>query len=326
MKEEEIRPREVFERLLELNKEDVELFFDKTKYNMILCPACGHKGNNVFEKDSFLFDECPSCRTLYVSSRPDDKSLMNYYNESRFAKYFASDFYKATQENRREKLWKPKAKLIKEKIDQYSNDIEYIIDIGGGYGVFMEEFLKIQNIKHLIIEPSKHLSNVCRDKGLNVLEEFMEKVDTNDITNEKKAFVSFELFEHLNKPSDFFKKLSNIMNKNDILIFTTLNGNGLDIRVLWEKSQIIAPPAHLNFFNPQSIKILLEQYNFNILEVTTPGKLDVNILQNNKKFINDKFWRLFVENSTDDLKDKMQSFIENSNLSSHMMIVAIKES
>jgi hypothetical protein len=40
-------------------------------------------------------------------------------------------------------LWKPKAKIIKEKIDFFSLRTDTIIDIGGGYGTFIEEFLKI---------------------------------------------------------------------------------------------------------------------------------------------------------------------------------------
>ncbi|SVE32035.1 uncharacterized protein METZ01_LOCUS484889, partial [marine metagenome] len=36
----------------------------------------------------------------------------------------------------------------------------------------------------------------------------------------------------------------------------------------------------MNFINPQSIKILLGRTGFKTLEVTTPGKIDIDIMQN----------------------------------------------
>ena len=115
------------------------------------------------------------------------------------------------------------------------------------------------------------------------------------------------------------------MNKDDIFIFTTLSGIGVDIQVLQEYSKAISPPMHLNFFNPKSIEILLTNVGFKTLEITTPGKLDIDIMGNNLEKIRDRFWKNFIEYSNVEEKNKMQKFIANSNLSSHMMIVCKKE-
>ena len=48
MKEEEIRKREIFNRYLELTKEDSKkLFFDTSSFINFNCPACD--GNNLIE-------------------------------------------------------------------------------------------------------------------------------------------------------------------------------------------------------------------------------------------------------------------------------------
>ena len=61
------------------------------------------------------------------------------------------------------------------------------------------------------------------------------------------------------------------MQKNDMFIFTTLFGTGLDIQVLWEHSPSVSPPPHhLNFFNPSSIKIILEKTGFECVDKKTP--------------------------------------------------------
>lgn len=325
MKENDIRPSDLFDELLRLNRLDIEKYFKKAHQKTIACPACDNQGVFAFDKDGFLFDECPACKTLYVSPRPDRKYFDAYYTDSDSTKFWATTFYKATEKNRREMLWKPKAKLIDEKIKLFSSDTSMIVDIGGGYGTFMEEFLKIASLEHLVIEPSSFLSKVCRDKNLNVLVKFLEDITPGELPLLKKTFVSFELFEHLYDPKEFLETLYKLMNSGDMFIFTTLSGMGIDIRTLWEHSKAVSPPMHLNFFNPKSISRLLYSLGFQILEVSTPGKLDIDIMNNNKTNLKtERFWKDFLDYATDEEKQSMQKFLSENLLSSHMMVVCLK--
>ena len=188
----------------------------------------------------------------------------------------------------------------------------------------MVEFLKLSKINHLVIEPSSHLSAACEKKGLKTLVKFLENVKKEDLIDDNKTFVSFELFEHLYDPKAFLEILNNLMNKKDLFIFTTLSGMGLDIRTLWENSKAVSPPMHLNFFNPKSINLLLEKVGFEVIEVNTPGKLDIDIMHNNKKHVKDKFWKDFLEYSDKKEKQVMQKYLSDNRLSSHMMTVCRK--
>jgi cyclopropane fatty-acyl-phospholipid synthase-like methyltransferase len=324
MKENEIRPQELFDELLRLNKLDIEKYFINPEVKNIDCPACGSVGQFTFIKNNFSFDECPKCKTLYVSPRPDKKYFDAYYTDSESSKYWATTFYKATEKNRREMLWKPKAKMIKEKIDTYAPHTDKIVDIGGGYGTFIEEFLKISDIKHMVIEPSEYLSKVCEEKGLKVIVKFLEDLNKTDLPKVKKTFVSFELFEHLHGPKEFLDTLYNVMDKDDMFIFTTLSGMGVDIRTLWEDAKPVSPPMHLNFLNPKSVSTLLERVGFSVVEISTPGKLDIDIMNNSKEKIKDRFWKDFLEHSDDEEKNSMQKYLSENLLSSHMMIVCKK--
>ena len=81
---------------------------------------------------------------------------------------------------------------------------------------------------------------------------------------------------------------------------------------------------HLNFLNPKSLEILLKNIGFNVLEISTPGKLDIDIMNNNIDKIKVKFWKNFLEYSSIQEKNNMQKFISENKLSSHMMIVCQK--
>ena len=324
MKESEIRPKNIFDEFLRLAKLDTETYFANSNREKIMCPACGAVGKHSFQKDNFDYSECLKCRTLYVNPRPIMDSFANYYTNSPSSKFWATTFYLETAEVRREKIWKPKANMIKEIIDKQDIENFQIIDIGGGYGIFAEEMQKITEQDVIIIEPAPHLAEVCRNKGFKVVEKFLEDVSVIDMPEKLKCFVSFELFEHLYSPEIFLTNLNKLMKPNELFVFTTLSGMGLDIQVLWENSPSVSPPHHLNFFNPLSVQRILKRTGFKNITVTTPGKLDIDILVNNKVSIKDKYWKTFIETASESQKMKWQQVITDSGWSSHMMVVCQK--
>jgi hypothetical protein len=324
--EEEIRPEVVFNEYLKLTAEDTVTYFSEAEKKEIACPACGGNGQDWAEKYGFHYKLCPNCSTIYVSPRPMMDAFNAYYTDSPSTKFWATTFYKVTESARREKLWKPKAQLVKEKILALNNEkpIQYIVDIGGGYGVFDEEIKKILDIEAIIIEPSVHLAEICRQKGLSVIEKFMEEIKEGDLPEGRKCYVSFELFEHLHDPNIFLTTVFDNMKSDDIFIFTTLSGMGIDIQLLGEHSKALSPPHHLNFMNPKSVSSLLAKNGFEVIEAITPGKLDIDILKKNSGYIKDAFWKNLLTYLDGVELEKLQSKIAELGLSSHMMITCKK--
>lgn len=324
MKEEEIRPQRIFDEYLRLAREDTDKYFGNSQKENGNCPACDKKGEHAFVKYGFAYETCPNCSSLFVNPRPVAEAFSKYYTESPSSKFWATTFYKETANARREKLWKPKARLIRDTLDCYGAGHHTIVDIGGGYGLFAEEMRVLSGQAPIIIEPGPHLAAACREKSLPVIQKFLEQVEPEDLPVGPKAFVSFELFEHLHDPAKFLKQLNGLMASGDLFVFTTLSGSGVDIQVLWEESKSVTPPHHLNFLNPHSIALLLTRLGFEILEVTTPGKLDIDILDNNRALIKDRFWQTFVAIASDAVKADWQQTIAASGWSSHMMAVCRK--
>lgn len=324
MKEEEIRPTKIFDEYLQLAEKDTQKYFGSVTRLPFSCPACGNNGGYSFNKHGFIYVECPVCQTLFVSPRPPSEAFSLYYLESESAKYWATTFYKETADARREKIWRPKALLVKSLVEQLGAEHQCLIDIGGGYGIFAEEYKIVSGKDVTIIEPGPALAQICRDKGLEVVQGFLEEIKQEQLGIGPKTFVSFELFEHLRDPEKFLQHLFSLMNAGDLFIFTTLSGVGVDIQALWEDSKSVSPPHHLNFFNPKSTQVLLKRMGFDVLHISTPGKLDIDILCNNQEYIKDRFWRTFAKQATEDEKLAMQSFVANQGLSSHMLVACQK--
>jgi 2-polyprenyl-3-methyl-5-hydroxy-6-metoxy-1,4-benzoquinol methylase len=328
MKEREIRPEGLFDEFLRLAEQDVKTFFGDAGFHRIPCPACNNDDTvAAFNKKGFDYEVCPRCRTLFVNPRPDEEAFERYYREAPSVKFWATTFYRETESARRESIFKPRAKLVHDKVREFADidGVKWLADIGAGYGIFCEEASKVfpGHMEVVAIEPSPDLAGICVKKGLKVINKFLGDVDAGDLdAGDNGVLTSFELFEHLHTPEKFLRSCGSLLHEGGLLVFTTLSGTGFDIQALWEESKSVTPPHHLNFLNPASVKLLLERCGFEAVEVTTPGKLDVNIVENNMEHVKDRFVRSFIETADQSAKDELQGFLQRHNLSSHMMVVA----
>ena len=120
MKEEDIRPDAIFNEYLAIARRDIQEFFSRATWRDIPCPACGYEMRTfAFRKFGFTYTTCDSCGTLYVCPRPDSVAFSKYYTDSASVRFWATDFYRKTEDARRELLIRPKALRVKETIGKY---------------------------------------------------------------------------------------------------------------------------------------------------------------------------------------------------------------
>jgi len=327
MKEEDIRKRDAFNKYLELVEADVKNFFDFKSFVEIKCPACAD-GNCVFqfEKQGFRYVSCNKCFTLYVNPRPPVETVREFYSKSPSSTFWINEFFKPVMDVRREKIFKPRAEYVSKMCGKGSGLI--IGDIGAGYGLFLNELREILPENYYVaIEPSVEMSDICNKSGLEVKCMFLEDVNEISERGGGDLLTAFELLEHLVDPVYFIKKVNCLLKPGGLFFLTTLNAKGFDILMLWDRSKSIFPPHHLNFFNPSSIKYLFERLGFEIVEISTPGKLDWSIVEGmikNEGVDLGRFWSLLSKESDEKCKKGLQDWISRNNLSSHMSLLAKK--
>lgn len=331
-KEEEIRPKAIFDQYLRLCRQDIETYFrDSHNFVKVNCPACGSNTiQESFTKNGFTYNWCAECRTLYVSPLPPEENFRKYYEEAKSVEFWATDFYKHTEKARKEKIFQPRVELIEHIFrDEFKEDIEILVDIGAGFGSFCELAKKSCFFQDVIaIEPSPPLIASLKNKNIFVIEKFMEEVTRGDFEkicpddNKKKLFCAFELWEHLYNPSIFLQSIKKVMHNGDYLLITTLNILGFDLLILWERSKSISPPHHINLFNLESLKQLLKNNGLKIKKALTPGKLDVDILKNMNISSKDRLLNYVINESSEEFRHHLQEFISKNDLSSHMMVIA----
>ena len=139
----------------------------------------------------------------------------------------------------------------------------------------------------------------------------------------------FEVIEHINDPFFFLKKVKQMLKKKGLVIFSCPNGQGFDVAMMQDGSNTI-DHEHLNYFNTDSISHLLKRTGFATYEISTPGKLDTELVKNfvlQKKNINQLIdHRLsWIKKINSKELQILQKWIVKNKLSSHMFIVAKKK-
>lgn len=323
MNESDIRDQKRLNKFFSLMKEDsVDMIKDSTNFVDANYKSWGCMDIEfVFSKWNYDYYRCKETFNLFVHPRPSLKHLEEFYTNSKSQIYWAEEFFPPFMKKRQEKIFKPRAEFIAENFD--FNNIDRIADIGAGFGLFLDELSKIEpEKKYCAIEPSEKMSQICSNKGYDIIKDFFENINSN--AHKFDLLTSFETFEHLQDPQPFIEKAYNLLDRNGIFYLTTLSGVGFDILNLWENSNSISPPQHLNFFSPMGIKKLFESVGFSSVEVTTPGKLDWDIFKKNIDNNEHRFFDYVNKFGTEESALDLQSWISKHNFSSHMAVIGIK--
>lgn len=325
MKEYDIRPKAVFDGFLATVQEEAErLFSDRSAFVTIPCPACDSaRVTEQFTKIGFQYSLCADCGSLYVSPRPPAEMFSRFYRDSKSVDYFATTFYRQTEEARRERMFRPRAAFVAETARRL-DAAEALADIGAGYGTFLEEAGKTGAFGRLIaIEPAAPLAAVCREKGLDVLEMPVEQAAQDG--PHASFSTCFEVFEHVHDPLGFVRAMAGVVRPGGAILFTTLTISGFDLQELWEQSKSIMPPNHINLFSTAGLERVVERAGLELVEIATPGQLDVDIVANMIKDTPGTRVSRFaceIAAAPDDTRAAFQQFLQAHRLSSHVRVIA----
>lgn len=325
MKEEHIRPKEIHDKYIELSKKDADTFFPINKKRIqINCPACNSNETNfIFQKYNFHYELCNECGTLFNSPRPSLEDFKIFYEDSPSSNYWSDVFFPSVEKIRIKELIRPKALKIFEYFSVKEKKVNSIVDVGSGKGTFLEEWQKISNDTDLYaVEPSKKMSEICRDKGINTLENIVE--EASEFHGIADLAVSFETIEHVQDPLLFVSSIRKLLKEGGYMLMTGICYDGFDIQTLGINSKTISPPFHINFMSLKGYQLLLKRAGFSEIEVITPGILDFDIVLNSLNHVEPQM-KNFVEliNARgEDVAKMFQQFLINAKLSSHAWIIA----
>jgi SAM-dependent methyltransferase len=323
-----MRPKNVYDKVLLQREEDGISFYSQFSMSFVDvdCPACGSKAvKEHFKKYKFSHKLCSQCNTMFCSPRPKNELISKYYNEFEAPKLWTKLLLEADIE-RKVLQYRPRVdKVLNDIRSDGSEKVGIALDVGAGSGAYALALKASAMFEDVIaFDLSDECVKVCREKGLNAA--------SGQLKNFGKGKFGFlcmnDLIEHLFEPVGFLKECFDILKPGGYISIATPNGEGFDFKILKENTKNITPPEHLNYFNPDSIGVLLERAGFQVVRTDTPGVLDAQIIQKeitsgfplreNNEYLD------YLLTQDDAVVANFQKFLSENGLSSHMLVLAKK--
>jgi ribosomal protein S27E len=138
LSENEIRPQELMSEQQRRFANDIDRLHEHLgRFVKVACPACGGKDSHFeWEKYKLSYVSCANCRTIYINPRPPPDVLEHYYRNSENYAYWNDVIFPASEDVRREKLFKPRAERLIDICRRHGGEGGTLLEVGAGFGTF----------------------------------------------------------------------------------------------------------------------------------------------------------------------------------------------
>ena len=325
--ETDIRPAALSRGAFDAHEKDRQFLMSRRdRFVKVSCPACGgDEEQEVFFKGEFRYVECDACGTMFINPRPSPDLLHSFYANSENYAYWCKHIFPASEATRREKIFRPRLERLLEICRRYRQDAEVLLEVGAGFGTFCEEARDKGVFRRIVaVEPTPDLARHCRSRGIEVIEAPVEEIGQDACCPDVVA--SFEVIEHLFSPYEFVRACVSMMSARGLLVLTCPSAIGFDVRLLGTASDTV-DFEHLNYFTPDSLAHLLRRCGLEVLEWSTPGELDAELVR--KKVLSGEasldgygFLKQVLLEQWESAGEDFQQFLAQTRMSSHLWMVA----
>lgn len=222
----------------------------------------------VDENENFDIVRCENCGNVFVG---DIDVNVKYYS-----KYYTEDYYSFDEQLRDinklllffiKKSWQFSFKRKEAAILSYFNEKNSklkILDFGCGIGYFLNNLKSSRFIK---------TGQEINIYGYNKCKKLEFKVYTNDLlkiglrSGEFDVVSMWHVLEHLDDPKKYLNKISLILKKDGILIFSTPNTDSLGFKIGKANWFHLDSPRHLTLYNKKSLIKLCNDAGFEVVSI-----------------------------------------------------------
>jgi SAM-dependent methyltransferase len=225
------------------------------------CPICGYdQGKLEFNFKTGSYRSCQSCTVWYNDPLPSDDDITNYYvNASKEGSYDLSLIGPMNDE--RKGVFRNYVDVLLKRTGLKIDNIK-CLDIGcfDGTGMSVLSERGCHNVWG--IEMQKSASEVANSlfPGRIFNGNFLD-MDIS-IYNNFDLLIMTDVLEHLKDPKAALEKASTLLKPGGFLFITTPDNKSFISRIMGKNWPSLVPVHHIFLFNQNSLKSILDYFNF----------------------------------------------------------------
>jgi hypothetical protein len=321
-----VRPRATFDEYIALLQQDIATHSgDLSARTSVPCPGCGLSGiEHMFTKFTFVYVRCTSCGSIFVSPRPTPSALHAFMVSSRARRFWSSTVEVETARNRTQSIMHPRAAWVQRGASDLHRPV--LVDLYTKYPTFLEIVNRDGMFSRIVsVEPVADLRDLARSPALQVLQTLRDAA-AGGLT--ASVLSAQECLERAEDPDLMMRSGADLLQDGGLLFLTTVTCGGFDLQVLGGRSKNVLPPVHLNLLSLEGIRRFLAHHGFQIVELSTPGQLDVEIVTHavaeDPDIVLPPFVDELIRHRDRSVHQAFQQFLQEALLSSHVRLVARK--
>jgi len=276
------------------------------------CIGCGRNEIELFfTKWDVEYFRCQKCGTVFANT--DEDTVRKFSRDTELKELRTCEDYQNSIAEKRSVSWSELIDWISYRSFRYlgKNKNLKITDVGNRY-TKLADMIKT--------------SGLCSEYELTDSIWSDKKLDETD-DGHADVILCFDRIQNSTDPLSDIKKLNTKLKEGGLLYLGLKIGSGFEMLVLKEHADVF-PYEHIFLPSVGSLEQIMEKAKFEILDESTPGKMDVASVLEKKDHIDQSelFIRKFIETADPRLLNEFQHFLQKSGMSSYARIVARKAS
>lgn len=197
----------------------------------------------------FNLVQCQQCGLVYLNPRPTKAEMARYY--AVYYDYSTDD------------AWLERRQLEKLREVERHREAGRLLDVGCGKGVFLRA-ARGKGWQCFGVEISPQASDDARCMGLDVATGEIEDVNYPDGFFD--VITMYHVLEHLHDPREALSRAYRLLRRKGLLVVAVPNFDSLQARIFRQRWYHLEVPRHLYHFTPRTLKMLLDEVGFKVLE------------------------------------------------------------
>lgn len=274
------------------------------------CPVCEKAlGSYFYTKWNVDYLCCSECKSVFAVC--EDEVVSQYQNNAELLQMRKEPAYQTQVAQNRTHVWEEFLDWISVRTFRFMrrNKNLNLVDVGNrlaGYSKLMQQ------------------SALCGRYDLR--ESILQEDETTIPSGQADVVFYLDQMQKELHPREQLLKMKEYLKEDGLLVINTRAGSGFDIITLKENNDKIYPYEHVFLPSIKGLVSLLESCGYEVLEITTPGVMDVKYVMDSKDKLDGRegFVQYLLQETNQGVLQEFQRFLQKSCLSSFVCVIARK--